>query len=58
MYEQLKVGTRFFDMRVFRHVQVDDESKFWTAHVSDHMAGTIVGARGMSWDDVVSGLNS
>lgn len=55
MYEQLKVGARFFDMRVVRL----NDLKFWTAHVNDEMLDrNMVGGAGMAWDDVISGLNS
>ncbi|KAK0102135.1 hypothetical protein ONS96_006099 [Cadophora gregata f. sp. sojae] len=52
-YNQLKVGTRYFDMRI---VTVNGGS-FWAAHVNEEVTAAPVGATGESLDDLIAGVN-
>jgi hypothetical protein len=52
-YNQLRVGTRYFDMRI---VSVNG-GEFWSAHVNEEVTGTAVGATGESLDALVAGVN-
>ncbi|ORY15484.1 pectate lyase superfamily protein-domain-containing protein [Clohesyomyces aquaticus] len=52
-YNQLRVGTRYFDMRI---VSVNG-GDFWSAHVTDEVAAGPGGATGESLDDLIKGVN-
>jgi hypothetical protein len=57
LYNQLRVGVRYFDMRI---VSVRGQSqKFWAgAHIDDeNKDGMPVGATGTSLDDLIAGVN-
>ncbi|KAM7183567.1 PLC-like phosphodiesterase, TIM beta/alpha-barrel-containing domain containing protein [Naviculisporaceae sp. PSN 640] len=54
-YDQLRVGSRYFDMRL---VSVNGENdNFWAAHINDERANVPVGATGESLNDIISGIN-
>ncbi|KLU87058.1 hypothetical protein MAPG_06063 [Magnaporthiopsis poae ATCC 64411] len=53
IYDQLRVGSRWFDMRL---VSVKGGG-FWAAHVNDEVANVPVGATGESLDDIIAGIN-
>ncbi|KAH8714014.1 putative glucan endo-1,3-beta-glucosidase [Beauveria bassiana] len=53
LYNQLKVGSRFFDMRI----SSVNNGKFYGAHVSDELGKTPAGATGPSLDDLIIGMN-
>lgn len=53
IYNQLVVGSRYFDMRIVS-IQNDE---FWAAHVSDEHADVPIGATGESLDDLIKGVN-
>jgi hypothetical protein len=52
-YNQLKVGVRYFDMRL---VSVN-WGEFWAAHVNTEVAALPVGATGDSLKDLIDGVN-
>lgn len=52
-YNQLRVGTRYFDMRI---VSVN-MGNFWAAHVNEEVTAALLGATGESLDDLIKGLN-
>jgi hypothetical protein len=52
-YNQLKVGVRYFDMRI---VSVN-WGDFWSAHVNTEDAAAPVGATGESLDDIIKDIN-
>ncbi|OBT92486.1 hypothetical protein VE01_09601 [Pseudogymnoascus verrucosus] len=52
-YNQLRVGTRYFDMRL---VSVNGGA-FWSAHINEEVTAAPVGATGESLDDLIAGLN-
>ncbi len=52
-YNQLRVGVRYFDMRIVSINWGD----FWAAHVNDETAAAPVGATGESLDDLIKGVN-
>ncbi|PQK17480.1 hypothetical protein BB8028_0007g06750 [Beauveria bassiana] len=53
LYHQLKVGSRYFDMRI----SSVNNGKFYGAHVSDELGKTPAGATGPSLDDLIIGMN-
>ncbi|KAM3538771.1 hypothetical protein ARSEF1564_008314 [Beauveria bassiana] len=53
LYKQLKVGSRYFDMRI----SSVNNGKFYGAHVSDGLGKTPAGATGPSLDDLIIGMN-
>ncbi|KAM3470385.1 hypothetical protein MY5147_006430 [Beauveria neobassiana] len=53
LYNQLKVGSRYFDMRI----SSVNNGKFYGAHVSDELGKTPAGATGPSLDDLIIGMN-
>ncbi|KAF2714397.1 PLC-like phosphodiesterase [Pleomassaria siparia CBS 279.74] len=52
-YNQLRVGTRYFDMRI---VSVKG-GNFWSAHINEEVTAAPVGATGESLDDLIRGVN-
>lgn len=54
IYDQLRVGSRWFDLRI---VTVDDGS-FWAAHLSGEHAMSPYGATGQSLDSIIDNINS
>lgn len=52
-YNQLRVGTRDFDMRIIS-VNSDD---FWAAHVNTESSSIVVGAAGVSLQELIDGVN-
>ncbi|POR39606.1 Uncharacterized protein TPAR_00202 [Tolypocladium paradoxum] len=60
MYDQLRTGARWFDLRVQTvHQVVDccDNYEFWTTHVTDEKAAVPMGRSGEKFDDVVDNIN-
>ncbi|KAH6628876.1 pectate lyase superfamily protein-domain-containing protein [Chaetomium tenue] len=53
-YNQLRVGVRYFDMRI---VSVNG-GDFWSAHVTDEKAAGPAGATGESLNELIAGINS
>ena len=53
IYDQLRVGARWFDLRI---VTVDT-SGFWAAHVTDESKAGTYGATGQSFDSIVDDIN-
>ena len=60
IYDQLRAGSRWFDLRV-GSVHANDNAGqnngFWVMHLSDEMATLAIGNTGESLDDVISELN-
>ncbi|KAL3454952.1 PLC-like phosphodiesterase [Aspergillus heterothallicus] len=54
IYGQLKVGVRYFDLRVVRL----NDGTFVAAHVNDERAGTIAGGAGEPLDDILDDINT
>ncbi|KAK4096690.1 carbohydrate-binding module family 24 protein [Parathielavia hyrcaniae] len=52
-YNQLRVGVRYFDMRI---VSING-GDFWGAHVNDETSAAPLGATGESLDDLILGIN-
>ncbi|KAK3376336.1 PLC-like phosphodiesterase [Lasiosphaeria ovina] len=52
-YDQLRAGSRWFDMRL---VSVNG-GDFWAAHVNDETSNTPVGATGEAVNDIIAGIN-
>ncbi|KAM7184344.1 PLC-like phosphodiesterase, TIM beta/alpha-barrel-containing domain containing protein [Rhypophila sp. PSN 637] len=54
-YDQLRVGSRYFDMRL---VSVNGgNDNFWAAHINDERTNVPVGATGESLNDIIGGVN-
>ena len=56
IYDQLKTGSRFFDMRVSSVHQVVNccgNYKFWTSHLSEELAEVAIGKTGESLEEVI-----
>ncbi len=60
IYDQLRAGSRWFDLRV-GSVHANDNAAqnngFWVMHVNDEMATLAIGNTGESLDDVVGEIN-
>lgn len=56
IYDQLRAGARWFDLRVGT-VHSDKGSSFWVLHVNDPRADIAIGNSGVSLDDVVADIN-
>jgi hypothetical protein len=52
-YNQLRVGVRYFDMRIVS-VRGGD---FWSAHINNNVAAVPFGSTGESLDDLILGIN-
>ncbi|KAK4060929.1 hypothetical protein Trihar35433_9854 [Trichoderma harzianum] len=59
IYNQLRAGSRYFDLRVGSIHSITDTSdySFWTLHVNDETAEVAVGNSGESLDDIISEIN-
>ena len=59
IYDQLRAGARWFDLRVATIHEVPNENdySFWTLHVNDEKAEVAIGNSGESLDDVVGEIN-
>ncbi|KAK4043853.1 PLC-like phosphodiesterase [Parachaetomium inaequale] len=60
IYDQLRAGSRWFDLRVGSIHPNDDAGKnngFWVMHVNDEMAMLAIGNTGESLDEVISEIN-
>ncbi|KAJ4287462.1 hypothetical protein N0V88_007648 [Collariella sp. IMI 366227] len=60
IYDQLRTGARWFDLRVASIHPNSDQSKingFWTMHVNNETAPLVIGNTGESFDDVISEVN-
>lgn len=60
IYDQLRAGARWFDLRVGSVHDNDDAGQvegFWTMHLSDEMAPLAVGNTGEPLDDVIAEVN-
>ncbi|EXF84119.1 hypothetical protein CFIO01_05622 [Colletotrichum fioriniae PJ7] len=60
MYDQLRAGSRWFDLRVSSVHQVVNccgNYDFWTMHVSDEVAEVVIGRTGERFDDVINEIN-
>ncbi|KAH7017946.1 pectate lyase superfamily protein-domain-containing protein [Microdochium trichocladiopsis] len=53
LYNQLRVGARYFDMRIY---SINGDG-FWSAHINDDKEKSPVGATGASLDDLIAGVN-
>lgn len=53
LYNQLRVGSRWFDMRIVS----TNGGGFWAAHVNDETSNAPVGATGQSLDDMIDDIN-
>ena len=60
-YDQLRMGARWFDLRVQTVHQVApkccDDYEFWTTHVNDERAEVSIGQSGEHLDEVVDNIN-
>ncbi|KAL4973438.1 PLC-like phosphodiesterase [Aspergillus desertorum] len=58
IYDQLRVGARWFDLRIMSVHQSDTtDYDFWAAHVNDETADIPVGNTGESLNDIISEVN-
>ncbi|KAI9370696.1 PLC-like phosphodiesterase [Aspergillus egyptiacus] len=58
IYDQLRVGARWFDMRIVSvHKANEADYDFWIAHVNDENADVPVGNTGESLADVINEVN-
>ncbi|KAL5051346.1 hypothetical protein BDW71DRAFT_52015 [Aspergillus fruticulosus] len=58
IYDQLRVGARWFDLRIMSVHQSDTtDYAFWVAHVNDETADIPVGNTGESLTDIISEVN-
>ncbi|KND86311.1 Killer toxin subunits alpha/beta [Tolypocladium ophioglossoides CBS 100239] len=59
IYDQLRAGARWFDLRVatIHNVPHNDDYSFWILHVNDENAAVAIGNSGESLDDVISEIN-
>ncbi|KAL2856424.1 PLC-like phosphodiesterase [Aspergillus pseudoustus] len=58
IYDQLRVGARWFDLRIISvHQSNTADYDFWVAHVNDENADVPVGNTGESLADIVSEIN-
>ncbi|KAL2863395.1 phosphatidylinositol-specific phospholipase C domain-containing protein [Aspergillus lucknowensis] len=58
IYDQLRVGARWFDLRIISvHQSNTDDYDFWVAHVNDENADVPVGNTGESLADIIEEVN-
>ncbi|KAL2257233.1 hypothetical protein VTK26DRAFT_459 [Humicola hyalothermophila] len=60
IYDQLRAGARWFDLRIGSVHPNDDAGRyngFWAMHVNDEMATIAIGNTGESLDEVISEIN-
>ncbi|WQF90322.1 Putative PLC-like phosphodiesterase, TIM beta/alpha-barrel domain superfamily [Colletotrichum destructivum] len=60
IYNQLRAGSRWFDLRVSSVHQVVEgcgNYKFWTTHLGDEMAEVPIGRSGERFDEVIKEIN-
>jgi hypothetical protein len=60
IYDQLRAGSRYFDLRIGSVHPNDDAGRnngYWVMHVNDELASLAIGNTGESLDDVVGELN-
>lgn len=59
IYNQLRAGSRYFDLRIGSVHSITDTSdySFWTLHVNDETAEVAVGNSGESLDDIINEIN-
>ncbi|KAL6235356.1 hypothetical protein BDW75DRAFT_144158 [Aspergillus navahoensis] len=58
IYDQLRVGARWFDLRIMSVHQSDTtDYDFWVAHVNDETADVPIGNTGESLTDIISEVN-
>ncbi|BCS26648.1 phosphatidylinositol-specific phospholipase C domain-containing protein [Aspergillus puulaauensis] len=58
IYDQLRVGARWFDMRILSvHQSNTDDYAFWVAHVNDETAAVPIGNTGESLSNIVDEIN-
>ncbi|KAK4461341.1 PI-PLC X domain-containing protein 1 [Cladorrhinum samala] len=60
IYDQLRAGSRWFDLRVASVHPAYDSGRydgFWVLHVNNEMADVVVGNSGESLDDVINEIN-
>lgn len=59
IYDQLRAGARWFDLRVgtVHNVPNNDDRSFWIMHVNDERAEISLGNTGESLDEVISEIN-
>ncbi|ODA83869.1 hypothetical protein RJ55_02385 [Drechmeria coniospora] len=59
MYDQLRTGARWFDLRIstVHNAPFEADYDFWTLHVNDERADIAVGNSGVSLDDIVREIN-
>ncbi|KAL4785448.1 PLC-like phosphodiesterase [Aspergillus varians] len=58
IYDQLRTGARWFDMRIVSvHQSNTDDYAFWAAHVNDETANIPVGNTGESLSDIINEIN-
>lgn len=58
IYDQLRVGARWFDLRILSvHQSNTDDYAFWVAHVNDETADVPIGNTGESLSNIVDEIN-
>lgn len=60
IYDQLRAGARWFDLRIGSIHPNDDAGRnngFWVLHINDEMATLAIGNSGESLDDVINEVN-
>ncbi|KAL4933277.1 phosphatidylinositol-specific phospholipase C domain-containing protein [Aspergillus undulatus] len=58
IYNQLRAGARWFDLRIVSVHQSDESDyAFWVAHVNDETANVPIGNTGESLSDIISEIN-
>ncbi|KAL4920057.1 PLC-like phosphodiesterase [Aspergillus aurantiobrunneus] len=58
IYDQLRVGARWFDVRIMSvHQSNIDDYAFWVAHVNDETANVPIGNTGESLSDIINEIN-
>jgi len=59
IYDQLRTGARWFDLRVqsVHNVLSLSSYRFWTTHINDELSNTPVGASGEAFDQVINEIN-
>ncbi|CAK7219716.1 hypothetical protein SBRCBS47491_003942 [Sporothrix bragantina] len=54
IYDQLRVGSRYFDMRI---VRINEDGDFYAAHYAEEMALSVSGASGAKLSDMIDQVN-
>ncbi|KAL2211347.1 PLC-like phosphodiesterase [Sarocladium strictum] len=57
IYNQLRAGARWFDVRVASVHQSPSQYRFWALHVNDETADVAIGASGESFNEIISEIN-